>query len=305
MKSFNIPVVLIIYKRSSTLELIIEELRKVNASNIYVIADGPRNDNEIADVKQTRNVINTIDWKCNIYKEYSEKNLGLYTRVISGLDYVFSIEDQAIILEDDCIPNSSFFFFMSQMLNRFKENNNVSLISGTNMGLKFNIEHDYDFCSYALIWGWATWKSGWVEYRKLQPLTITTNDFNAMKQTLKNKIAIFHWNNLFTKIQNGVHSSWAHEMTFHLLTQKKLCVVPRYNFISNQGVDHHATHTTKSSTIFFNNLEDIETITYHPGPTRLNKEINLNIERKIFSGGLRPLVSYIVQSTIALFKFQK
>lgn len=298
MNSFNTPVVLIIYKRSETLYLIIEELRKINASSVYVIADGPKNEAENEYVQKARSVIDTIEWDCKIKKIYSDQNLGLSTRIISGLDVVFRLEKQAIILEDDCIPNSSFFSFTNSMLEKYKNNNKISIISGTNMGLKFNFKYDYEFSNYPLIWGWATWKKSWMEYRNTQPLVVDDISLKKIQDLLRNKTAFFHWRKVFLKIQSGTHRSWDHKMAFYLFTTNKLSIIPKLNFVSNQGIDTHSTNTKSFSKFFF--LETLETfhLLKHPKEVRGNLELNSYIEKSVFSKGLRSILSYIVQTAI-------
>lgn len=301
MKRFDIPIVLVIYKRSETLSLIIQELKKVNASKIYVIADGPKNDSENEDILKARKVIESIDWDCNIIKIYSEKNLGIYIRFLSGIDYIFNYEEKIIILEDDCIPNESFFYFVSIMLGKYEDDKQVSLISGTNYGLKLNIESDYDFCNYPLIWGWATWRRSWNEFRKLQPLTLASSNLKELKKTLENKVAYFHWKKLFLKTQNGLNSNWDHEMAFHLFTDGKLCVIPKSNFVSNQGVDQHSTHVKSKNKHLFTSYSIITKELVDPNLVKSNKQINKLIEREVYSGGAKSYLSYIVQTLYNLF----
>lgn len=305
MKAFNTPIVLIIYKRSSTLSLIIDELRKINASKIYVIADGPRNNSEASDVSKARSIIDSVDWVCEVVKIYSTENLGLYKRWNSGLDEVFVSEKNAIILEDDCVPNSSFFEFSSKMLDKYNKNSEIFMIGGSNLGLNININYDYDFCSYPLIWGWATWQRSWKEFRNIHPLNLTPNKLSHLKGILNSRIAFFHWKNLFTKLKNGTILDYGHEIAFHLLTSNKLCVIPRLNLVSNQGVDLHATHTKKNTRFFYLKLEEFNLSLQHPGPSVSNPSVNKKIERYVFTGGLKSFLSYVVHNVLILFKGTK
>lgn len=295
MNSFNTPVVLIIYKRSETLYLIIEELRKINASSVYVIADGPKNEAENEYTQKARSVIDTIEWDCKIKRIYSDQNLGLYNRVLSGLDEVFKYEENAIILEDDCIPNSSFFSFISQMLGKYNHNKKITLISGTNIGLTFPFKYDYDFSNYPLIWGWGTWNYSWYEFRKNHPLSINEASLDKIESLLQNKVAFFHWTKLFLKIETRKHFSWAHEMVFHLFISGKLAVIPKVNYVSNQGVDKHSTHTKSKSKLFYTASYESSGPYKHPKKIQTNLELNSIIEKNIFSGGIRNYLSYLIQ----------
>lgn len=297
-KMFDIPIALITYKRSENLLEIINELRILKASNIYVISDGPKNDLENDSVLKVRSLINEIDWETNLKKIYSATNLGLNSRIITGLNEVFLSEEKLIILEDDCIPNQSFFKFAGEMLEMYEQYNRVQLISGTNLGLKLKFEYDYDFVSYPLIWGWATWKSSWEEFVKTLPIKINDYDKLIMKKILNNT-AYFHWNNLFSKIQKGTHSSWDHELAYFLFSRERYCIIPRVNLVRNVGIDEYSTNKLQDTKrLKFHNIrtEFISLDKKHPSKIELNKISNSVIEKKIFSGGFRSYTSYIVQS---------
>jgi hypothetical protein len=296
----NTPVVLIIYKRSATLQKIINELRNVNAKKIYVVADGPKNKDEIEDIISARKEIDLIDWDANIIKIYSEENLGLYSRVISGLDVVFENETKAIILEDDCIPNRSFFSFTSKLLDVYLETKEIAIISGTNLGINMDFNHDYDFVNYPLIWGWATWRRTWHQYRQIQPLKLNPIDKAKINKLLNDKVASFHWINLFKKIENNKHKSWAHEMVYYLFTDSKLSVIPKLNMVSNHGIDAHATHTKKNSRYFYIKSSSLTRFRTHPGPISRNQKMNVSIQKSLYTGNIRSILSFFIQKYILL-----
>jgi hypothetical protein len=302
MNSFNTPIVLIIYKRKQSLLKIIEELRKINASKIYVIADGPNSEKDIPQINEARSAIDTIDWKTNITRIYSEANLGIYNNVTKGLDFVFSNEENAIILEDDCIPNNSFFTFVEEMLTRYKNSSKIALVSGTNLDLNLPFNYDYDFVYYPLIWGWATWKKSWQEFRTTIPMIKDKRDKERINSLFNNPASSFHWNKLFENINLGKQSNWDHELTYYLFNTRKLCIIPRLNMVSNHGIDKEATHTTSISNRFFTSLNDYYLPLIHPIKIEENDEINYTIEKELFGGGLRSFVSYLIQVLLNVFR---
>lgn len=167
----NIPVVLIVYKRTETTRRVFEVIRKVRPSKFYLVADGPKNisQKKICD-KVIRIVEKGIDWECKFIKIQSDFNLGLAKRVQTGLDEVFSIEKNAIILEDDTLPDTSFFRFCEELLNKYKDNENVAHISGCNLHPDVSIGNSsYYFSSIINIWGWATWKRAWEHFDLQMP----------------------------------------------------------------------------------------------------------------------------------------
>lgn len=160
----NTPVVLIIFNRPLLTQIVFDEIKKIQPRQLFVISDGPRNDGEKSLVEQTRKISEQIDWKCEIFKKYSNTNLGCKISVASGLDWVFSQVEQAIILEDDCVPDITFFKFCDELLEKYKENKSIMMISGDNFFEKEST-FSYDLCHHSLIWGWATWGRAWKQYQ--------------------------------------------------------------------------------------------------------------------------------------------
>ena len=73
-----------------------------------------------------------VDWDCEVHHNYSETNLGCRQRVSSGISWVFEQVEDAIILEDDCLPHPTFFAFCAEMLECYRHDQRVSSISGNN-----------------------------------------------------------------------------------------------------------------------------------------------------------------------------
>lgn len=160
------PVVLIIFNRPTLTQKAFDEIKKVKPAQLYIISDGPRNKKEQVLVDESRKIIEQVDWPCVIHKKFSENNLGCKISVSTGLDWVFSQVEKAIILEDDCVPDLSFFRFCEQLLIQYENNKQVMMISGDNF-FKTHAEFSYDFCHHSLIWGWATWRRAWRLYEKV------------------------------------------------------------------------------------------------------------------------------------------
>jgi len=129
---FDIPILFIIFKRPDTTSVVFEQIKKIKPKKLYIASDGPRNESDIEKCLQTKKIVENIDWPCEIKRNYSEKNLGCGRRVSSAIDWIFEKEEQAIILEDDCLPNKDFFLYCKQMLETYKGNEKIMMISGTN-----------------------------------------------------------------------------------------------------------------------------------------------------------------------------
>ena len=163
------PVVLIVFRRPDVTRRNLEVLRQVRPEQLFVVADGPRPDrpDEAARCAAVRELIDEIDWPCKVERKFAERNLGLEANVELGLDWVFSRVDRAIVLEDDCIPDPSFFRYADELLDRYAEEKQVWQIGGDTHLVPPAMfgEHSYGFSTWASVWGWATWADRWHDHR--------------------------------------------------------------------------------------------------------------------------------------------
>ncbi len=160
--SLETPVAFIIFKRHDLTERVFQAIREAKPKKLLVIADGPRFPEEAAKCQKTRDIIQQVDWDCEVLKNYSEVNLGCRQRISSGLDWVFSQVEEAIILEDDCVPAPSFFSFCQTLLDYYRDDNRIMVISGDNFqDGQSRTDYSYYFSRYNHCWGWATWHRAW------------------------------------------------------------------------------------------------------------------------------------------------
>jgi hypothetical protein len=163
----DIAVALIIFNRTDTTKKVFEVLRQVKPAKLLVIADAPRHNypDDIEKCAATRQIIEQVDWNCQVIKNYSEKNLGNKLRISTGLNWVFEQVEQAIILEDDCLPHPSFLPFCEDLLDKYQDDQRIMTRSGNNFQFgRKRTEYSYYFSRYTLIWGWATWRRAWQHY---------------------------------------------------------------------------------------------------------------------------------------------
>ncbi len=161
------PVVVIIFKRTDTTEKVFEAIRLAKPPKLFVIADGPRADHpgEAEKCEAARAIIERVDWECEVLKNYSDTNLGCAKRVSSGLDWVFSNVEEAIILEDDCVPHLTFFPFCEELLEKYRYDTRIASISGQNVQFgRERTNYSYYFSRYNHCWGWATWRRAWQHF---------------------------------------------------------------------------------------------------------------------------------------------
>jgi hypothetical protein len=244
------PVVFLIFNRPDTTKIVFEVIRRAKPQTLLIVADGPRND-RLSDVQKceaTRFIVEHVDWECNVLKNYSDFNLGCKLRVSSGLDWAFNNVESAIILEDDCLPNPTFFRFCSELLNRYVDDERIMTISGNNFQFgRKRTEDSYYFSAFTHCWGWATWRRAWQYYDIEMKLWPTVRDKYWLKDILLYKNSIKYWENIFQSVFEDLINSWAYRWLFTCWVQNGLTILPNVNLVSNIGFSDEATHTKSGS----------------------------------------------------------
>ncbi|MGB3534838.1 MAG: CmcI family methyltransferase [Microcoleaceae cyanobacterium] len=286
----NTPVVFLIFNRPQTTQQVFEVIRQLQPPKLFVIADGARYDHpeDISKSAATREIINQIDWECEVFKNYSETNLGCRQRVSSGLDWVFQQVEEAIILEDDCLPDLSFFRFCEQLLERYRHTKNIFVISGNNFQLsQKRTENSYYFSYYNHLWGWATWRRAWQHYDNTMQQWPDAKQNQLLSQVLSTPKAIQYWSNCFQANYEGFNS-WGYAWTFACWLHQGLTILPEVNLVSNIGFGKEATHTQTID--FIANLPTEEILFPLQHPDQINRQIEADnfTEKTLFSGRALP-----------------
>jgi len=234
--SFKTPIAIFIFNRPSTTKRVFERVKMVRPKKLFIVADGPRCDEEIQLCKESISIVEKIDWECSVEKNYSSENLGVVKRYISGLDWIFSISNEAIILDDDCVPELSFFPYCEEMLERYRNNDKVMLVSGQTMTDPGSFsEYSYYFSKFALIWGWATWRDAWKRFHEGMKLWPYLRETKWLSETIKEPILREYWRKSFDRAYEGRVGTWDYQWMFIFFLYGGLSVIPSNNLISNIG----------------------------------------------------------------------
>lgn len=240
------PVAFFIFNRPDTTRRVFEEIAKVEPRQLLIVADGPRSDRpgEEARCAQARAIVEQISWDCNVLRNYSDTNLGCKQRVSSGLNWVFDQCEDAIILEDDCLPHASFFIFCSNLLSKYRDNDRIMTISGNNFqsGIQRG-NGDYYFSRYQHIWGWATWRRAWKHYDVAMHDWPQLKDTTWLNQILNNLQAVRYWQTIMNKCYENEIDTWDIQWLFTCWHQDGIAIIPNYNLVANIGFGEDATHT--------------------------------------------------------------
>ena len=164
----DVPVLILFFNRPQQLSQVFEQVRKARPSKLFLYQDGPRGERDLPGIKACREVVDQIDWECEVHRKYQEKNYGCDPSEYISQKWAFSMVDKCIVLEDDDVPSVSFFTFCKEMLDRYEQDTRITMIAGfNNEEITPDVPYDYFFASTFSIWGWASWKrvsGGYIQY---------------------------------------------------------------------------------------------------------------------------------------------
>ena len=252
---FNTPVLFLVFNRPDLTKRVFEQIRKIQPSSLFIAADGPRPDKPsedkiCAEVKDI--ILSNIDWDCDVKTLFREQNLGCGKAVSQAITWFFENVEEGIILEDDCLPNLSFFCFCELMLKRFKHDHQIMHISGNNFQLSKIGMQDYYLTKIPHIWGWATWKRAWNKY-DFNLLAFDTN--KKQRYFLTDSIDKF-WNDTFDFTKINLHT-WDYQWVYTIFNNNALCIAPQNNLVLNIGFNKDGTHITNEYH-YLSNLKQYE-----------------------------------------------
>jgi len=241
------PILLIVFNRLNTTKEVFETIRSVAPKKLYVASDGPRHKkpDEAKEVQKIREwVLASVDWDCEVKTKFEESNIGCKYNPQTAIDWLFENETSGIILEDDCVPYPSFFPFCKQLLERFKEDQNIWGITGCNpISQYMDWPYSYYFSEYVQTWGWATWADRWKRHKEMmqdyEPFLNKPENFGR----LKNKVANYEIVERARQSYNDDIDAWDYLWFFSSFTNNGVFAVPTKNLISNIGFGKGATHT--------------------------------------------------------------
>jgi hypothetical protein len=249
VNGFNTPVVMVVFNRPQTTRKVFKKIAELRPTKLLVIADGPRLDRpgENAVCAEVRSIFEGVDWPCEVLKNWADGNLGCQERVVSGLNWVFSLVEEAIILEDDCLPDLSFFHFCEELLAKYRGDTRIAAISGTNFLTKYFESNDsYYFSRFGTNWGWATWRWAWERYDRHLSSWPDNRRNGVMSEIFARPRMAKFWSRLFDRLHDGTGpNTWDFQWLYTGLINNAVTVVPRVNLVTNIGFGSDATHTSE------------------------------------------------------------
>ena len=250
----NVPVMLLFFNRPDTLRQVFEAVRKAQPKQLFLVQDGARADrpDDPAKVQACREIVEQVDWPCEVYKNYATENMSCDHREFTGIDWCFEHVDRLMILEDDCVPSQTFFRMCEELLEKYKDDDRIATISGFNRTQEYPSPYDYVFSMTNAGWGWATWKRFWDQVRENRDLDrladtdyIRTHWDPTDKSLVKTYGAKFIEQGLRCKAlseQTGKVNSWEYLVGFTMIMNHMLAITPTKNMSKYIGISADATH---------------------------------------------------------------
>lgn len=277
------PVALFIFKRPEHTRRVFDAIRRAQPRQLFVFADGPRSSQEAVLCSETRAILNRVDWPCEIVTDYSDTNMGLRRRLVSGINAVFERVEEAIFLEDDCLPDPTFFRYCAELLDRYRNEPRVMHISG-DCFTRNHLHTSYYFTRYAHVWGWASWRRAWEQY---DAAMAGWNDpairADLLARCSSDQERAF-WAMILPDVQSGRIGTWDYQWAFALLRANALAINPRVNLIRNIGFGSGATHTMNMASVAANRAaESMQFPLIHPDRIEADAELDTQTAAHFFS----------------------
>lgn len=283
--SFDTPILFLVFNRPDTTKRVFERIKEVKPSKFFIAADGPRpnKNGEKEKCEEVRNLIlKGIDWPCEVKTLFREKNLSCGPAVSEGITWFFDHVEEGIIVEDDILPSHSFFDFTRELLKLYRNDEAVWHIGGNSYN-PYGMRSPYYFSAYPHIWGWATWRRAWKNYRfqldDIDPLRLFGN-INELFLTQSEKRYWMSFYEQYCKVEKK--TTWDYQWTIRMWYNKGLAILPRENLITNIGFEEDATHTSNKDS-WLGNLKAGEVeIPAHKEEVKQSKKADLFTSREVF-----------------------
>lgn len=273
----DVPVLVVAFNRPDRLADVLAVLRDVKPTRLYVAVDGPRGHvaGEDERVRTTREQVGAVDWECRVETLFRETNLGCGQGVSGAVSWLFQHEDRGIVLEDDILPDPSFFPFCAALLDRYEADERVWAVSGCSFvppGAMNATGSSYRFSAVPHIWGWATWRRSWESYRldargwrhRLPPRALWAASGRSPWGAL-------YWAGMFEMVARGAIDTWDVQAVLTAFTRGGLTATSNVNLVENVGFGAGSTHT-EATPDYLLPRGHLELPIDHPADVRVDRE---------------------------------
>lgn len=239
------PVLLVVFNRPEYTQKVFGEIRQARPKQLFIAADGPRESrpDDLENCRQVREIVSRVDWPCEVKTLFREKNLGFRDAERLAFDWFFANVEAGIILEDDGLPHPSFFRFASEMLEQYKDEPKIMMITGGNFMPEVKIEDSYFFSKHFSIWGWASWRRAWQKYNFEMSSWPKSKNKKKLEAFYYQKYMVEYCKQMFDEIRFAPEpKTWDTQWLYACIMNNGLCITPSVNLVSNIGIQ--GTHST-------------------------------------------------------------
>lgn len=235
------PILFMVFNRPEKTARVWEQLRLVKPRKLYISADGPRSKRleDVKKVSDVRDIVKNIDWECDVKYLLHEKNLGCTLAGKTAFDWVFSQETEMIQIEDDVLPTRSFFWYIQEMLERYKNDRRIAYICSENFGITSG-DSTYFFTQFGSSGGWATWKRVYDLWEYTLDSLETVVNLQSFKNTFISHFQYLFWKERFFQLKKYGGNTYDLQSVYLVHKYNMLNVVPNINLNTNIGWDGEA-----------------------------------------------------------------
>ena len=241
----DVPVLCIFFVRDDCFAKSFEAVRNARPSKLLLWQDGPRNEKDMEGIMKCREIAENIDWDCEVYRCYNEKNYGCDPSTFYSHKWAFSLVDKCIILEDDVVPSQSFFKYCKELLDKYENDTRINKICGMNQVKDFECPDSYLFSATGSVWGWATWKRVADTWRENYEFLNDEYYINTL-MALRNKKEHANYHNTCLEHKSHGYPHWETVESYARFMNHQLCIIPSVNLVQNVGLGENSTHSNLS-----------------------------------------------------------
>lgn len=279
-------VALFVYNRPTQAEQTFAKIKAYRPLTLFVLSDGPKDtDADRLNVAKTREIFTQIDWPCDVVYRYSKSNLGCRESITTGLTFIFDRVEECIILEDDCLPDLTFFDFCTALLERYRDNPEIMTIGGYQPIHDYlQNEDSYHYSKYPSTWGWATWRRAHQNFDPNLSSWVERNEYEWLLKFLGSDQYARYWSYMLSEAHKGA-DHWDYAWAYHCWKKNGLSIRPAVNLIKNIGFGPTATHTKETLHPFGQcNSSTMPLPLRHPTKVGISNQRESKIEELVFSG---------------------
>lgn len=309
----DLPVLLIFFARPNPFSKVMEQIRIAKPSKLYLYQDGAREgrQDDVENIALCRELVKNIDWNCQVFTYFQEKNVGCDPSEYIAQKWFFEKEEYGVVLEDDDVPSQAFFSYCKELLEKYKHDERINMICGMNqMEVYDDCPYSYTFSTSGSITGWASWRRVFMTWDA--NYTFLNNQYALKNLEMVMGTPLFKdYMKVCRAHKNSGKEHYESIFGTAAMLNHRLNIVPKYNLISNIGIDSNATHGATSmdilpkgiKKIFHMKTYEIELPLQHPPYVIEDKNYKKRIDRIMANG--YPLVQFYRQIESVFYRFTK